>query len=146
LEKINGRQVARLRFSVSLENSKRTFNVANKNPVTYGYEGNCWIDLKDFQVVRFRAKDTEIPKDSPIKAYELTIDYKKIGIGKRTYYLPTRMQETVRTSFVGNRNISLIAPTGQGSPVQSRNFDNLSTRFVTVFGKYRDYAQVPKAN
>ena len=146
LEKINGREVARLRFSVPIEHSKRTFNVGAKNPVAYGYEGHCWIDLKDFQVVRFRAKDTEIPKESPIKGYELTIDYKKIGIGKRSYYLPTRMQETVRTSFIGNRNLSLISPTGEGSPVQPRNFDNLSTRFVTLFGKYRDYAQGAKAN
>ena len=140
LEKINGREVARVRFSVPVEHSKRTLRVSDKTSVTYGYEGHCWIDLKDFQVVRFRTKDTEIPKESPIKAYELTIDYKKTGIGKRSYYLPTRMQETVRTSFIGNRNLSLIAPTGEGSPVQARNFDNLSTRFVTLFGKYRDYA------
>ena len=141
LEKINGREVARLRFSVPVEHSKRTLRVSDKTSVTYGYEGHCWIDLKDFQVVRFRTKDTEIPKESPIKAYELTIDYKRIGIGKRSYYLPTRMQETVRTSFIGNRNLALIAPAaGPGSPVQSRNFDALSTRFVTLFGKYRDYA------
>ena len=141
LEKINGREVVRVRFSVPVEHSKRTLRVSDKTSVTYGYEGHCWIDLKDFQVVRFRTKDTEIPKESPIKAYELTIDYKKIGIGKRSYYLPTRMQETVRTSFIGNRNLALIAPgAGPGSPVQSRNFDALSTRFVTLFGKYRDYA------
>ncbi len=141
LEKINGREVARLRFSVPVEHSKRTLRVSDKTSVTYGYEGHCWIDLKDFQVVRFRTKDTEIPKESPIKAYELTIDYKKIGIGKRSYYLPTKMQETVRTSFMGNRNLALIAPAaGPGSPVQSRNFDALSTKFVTLFGKYRDYA------
>ena len=92
-------------------------------------------------MVRFRAKDTEIPKESPIKGYELSIDYKKTGIGKRSYYLPTRMQETVRTSFMGNRNLALIASDGgSGSSVQSRNFDALSTRFVTLFGKYRDYA------
>ena len=147
LEKIGGRQVARLRFSVPLEHSKRTLRVSEKKSVTYGYEGQCWIDLKDFQVVRFRSKDTEIPKESPIKAYELTIDYKKVGIGKRSYYLPTRMQETVRTSFIGNRNLGLIgAAAGPGSPVQPRNFDNISTRFVTLFGKYRDYAQGAKAN
>ena len=145
LEKINGRQVARLRFSVPVEHSKRTLRVSEKKSVTYGYEGHCWIDLKDFQVVRFRSKDTEIPKESPIKAYELTIDYKKIGIGKRSYYLPTRMQETVRTSFIGNRNLDLIAgtgpaPDGVSMQVQSRNFDAISTRFVTLFGKYRDYA------
>ena len=143
LEKINGREVARLRFSVPVEHSKRTLRVSDKKSVTYGYEGQCWIDLKDFQVVRFRSKDTEIPKESPIKAYELTIDYKKIGIGKRSYYLPTRMQETVRTSFIGNRNIDLISPTGAGPAgsvqVQARNFDAISTRFVTLFGKYRDY-------
>lgn len=147
LEKINGRDVARLRFSVPFEHSKRTLRVSEKKSVTFGYEGQCWIDLKDFQVVRFRAKDTEIPKESPIKAYELTIDYKKVGIGKRSYYLPTRMQETVRTSFIGNRNLDLIAPAGgPGSPTPSRNFDALSTRFVTLFGKYRDYAQDAKAN
>lgn len=141
LEKIGGREVARLRFSVPVEHSKRTLRVSEKTSVTYGYEGHCWIDLKDFQVVRFRSKDTEIPKESPIKAYELAIDYKKIGIGKRSYYLPTRMQETVKTSFIGNRNLGLIASEGgPGSPVQSRNFDALSTRFVTLFGKYRDYA------
>ena len=142
LEKINGREVARLRFSVPVEHSKRTIRVSDKTSVTYGYEGHCWIDLKDFQVVRFRAKDTEIPKESPIKGYELSIDYKKTGIGKRSYYLPTKMQETVSTSFMGNRNLALIPnPTGTGSsPVQSRNFDALSTRFVTFFGKYRDYA------
>ena len=138
MEKINGRQVARLRFSVPAEHSKRTLRVSDKKSVTFGYEGQCWIDLKDFQVVRFRAKETEIPKESPIKAYELTIDYKKTGIGKRSYYLPTRMQETVRTSFIGNRNLDLIAPgAGPGSPTPSRNFDALSTRFVTLFGKYR---------
>lgn len=147
LEKISGRQVARLRFSVPFEHSKRTLRVSEKKSVTFGYEGQCWIDLKDFQVVRFRAKDTEIPKESPIKAYELTIDYKKVGIGKRSYYLPTRMQETVRTSFIGNRNLGLIgAAAGPGSPVQPRNFDAISTRFVTLFGKYRDYAQGAKAN
>ena len=148
LEKINGREVARIRFSVPVEHSKRTLRVSEKTSVTYGYEGNCWIDLKDFQVVRFRAKDTEIPKESPIKGYELSIDYKKIGIGKRSYYLPTKMQETVRTSFMGNRNLALMPnPTGTASsPVQSRNFDALSTRFVTLFGKYRDYAQRAKAN
>ncbi|MDE2666923.1 MAG: pentapeptide repeat-containing protein [Acidobacteriota bacterium] len=147
LEKISGREVARVRFSVASEHSKRTLRVSDEESVTFGYEGQCWIDLKDFQVVRFRAKDTEIPKDSPIKAYELSIDYKKIGIGKRSYYLPTRMQETVRTSFIGNRNLGLIASEGgPGSPVQSRNFDNISTRFVTLFGKYRDYAQRAKAN
>ena len=93
-------------------------------------------------MVRFRAKDTEIPKESPIKGYELSIDYKKTGIGKRSYYLPTKMQETVSTSFMGNRNLALMPnPTGTASsPVQSRNFDALSTRFVTLFGKYRDYA------
>ena len=147
LEKISGRQVARLRFSVPAEHSKRTLRVSDKKSVTFGYEGQCWIDLKDFQVVRFRAKETEIPKESPIKAYELTIDYKKMGIGKRSYYLPTRMQETVRTSFIGNRNLDLIAPgAGPGSPTPSRNFDAVSTRFVTLFGKYRDYAQRAKAN
>ena len=146
LEKINGRQVARLRFTVPAEHSKRTLRVSEKKSVTYGYEGQCWIDLKDFQVVRFRSKETKIPKESPIKGYELTIDYKKIGIGKRSYYLPTRMQETVRTSFIGNRNLDLIAATGEGSPTPSRNFDALSTRFVTIFGKYRDYAQGAKAN
>lgn len=147
LEKINGREVARLRFSVPFEHSKRTLRVSEKKSVTFGYEGQCWIDLKDFQVVRFRAKDTEIPKESPIKAYELTIDYKKTGVGKRSYYLPTRMQETVRTSFIGNRNLDLIAPgAGPGSPTPSRNFDAISTRFVTLFGKYRDYAQGAKAN
>ncbi|MDE2965762.1 MAG: hypothetical protein OXU26_17780, partial [Acidobacteriota bacterium] len=65
-------------------------------------------------------------------------------------YLPTRMQETVRTSFIGNRNLDLIAGTGAGPggsvQVQSRNFDAVSTRFVTLFGKYRDYAQGAKAN
>ncbi|MCY3759446.1 MAG: pentapeptide repeat-containing protein [Acidobacteria bacterium] len=147
LEKINGREVARLRFSVPSEHSKRTLRVSEKKSVTFGYEGQCWIDLKDFQVVRFRAKDTEIPKESPIKAYELTIDYKKTGVGKRSYYLPTRMQETVRTSFIGNRNLDLIAPgAGPGSPTPSRNFDNISTRFVTLFGKYRDFTQGAKAN
>ena len=147
LEKVNGREVARLRFSVAAEHSKRTLRVSEKKSVTYGYEGHCWIDLKDFQVVRFRSKETEIPKESPIKAYELTIDYKKIGIGKRSYYLPTRMQETVRTSFIGNRNLDLIAPAlGPGSPTPSRNFDAISSRFVTLFGKYRDYAQGAKAN
>lgn len=147
LEKINGREVARLRFSVPSEHSKRTLRVSDKKSVTFGYEGQCWIDLKDFQVVRFRAKETEIPKESPIKAYELTIDYKKTGVGKRSYYLPTRMQETVRTSFIGNRNLDLIAPgAGPGSPTPSRNFDAISTRFVTLFGKYRDYAQGAKAN
>ena len=147
MEKINGREVARLRFSVPSEHSKRTLRVSDKKSVTFGYEGQCWIDLKDFQVVRFRAKETEIPKESPIKAYELTIDYKKTGVGKRSYYLPTRMQETVRTSFVGNRNLDLIAPAGgPGAPTPSRNFDALSTRFVTLFGKYRDYAQGAKAN
>ena len=113
MEKINGREVARLRFSVPSEHSKRTLRVTEKKSVTFGYEGQCWIDLKDFQVVRFRAKDTEIPKESPIKAYELTINYKKIGIGKRSYYLPTRMQETVRTSFIGNRNLGLIGAEGR---------------------------------
>lgn len=147
LEKINGREVARLRFNVPSEHSKRTLRVSDKKSVTFGYEGQCWIDLKDFQVVRFRAKETEIPKESPIKAYELTIDYKKTGVGKRSYYLPTRMQETVRTSFIGNRNLDLIAPgAGPGSPTPSRNFDAVSTRFVTLFGKYRDYAQGAKAN
>jgi len=146
LEKISGREVARLRFSVPFEHSKRTLRVTEEKSITYGYEGQCWIDLKDFQVVRFRAKDTEIPKESPIKGYELTIDYKKIGIGKRSYYLPTRLQETVRTSFIGNRNLDLIAGTGPGSPTPSRNFDAISTRFVTLFGKYRDYAQGAKAN
>lgn len=147
MEKINGREVARLRFSVPSEHSKRTLRVSEKKSVTFGYEGQCWIDLKDFQVVRFRAKETEIPKESPIKAYELTIDYKKTGVGKRSYYLPTRMQETVRTSFIGNRNLDLIAPgAGPGAPTPSRNFDALSTRFVTLFGKYRDYAQGAKAN
>lgn len=146
LEKVNGREVARLRFSVPAEHSRRTLRVSDKKSVTYGYEGQCWIDLKDFQVVRFRSKETEIPKESPIKGYELTIDYKKIGIGKRSYYLPTRMQETVRTSFIGNRNLDLIAATGQGAPTPSRNFDAISSRFVTLFGKYRDYAQGAKAN
>ena len=147
LEKISGREVARLRFSVPSEHSKRTLRVSDKKSVTFGYEGQCWIDLKDFQVVRFRAKETEIPKESPIKAYELTIDYKKTGVGKRSYYLPTRMQETVRTSFIGNRNLDLIAPAaGPGSPTPSRNFDAVSTRFVTLFGKYRNYAQGAKAN
>ena len=147
LEKISGREVARVRFSVASEHSKRTLRVSDKKSVTYGYEGQCWIDLKDFQVVRLRSKDTEIPKESPIKAYELTIDYKKIGIGKRSYYLPSRMQETVRTSFIGNRNLGLIgSEAGPGSPVQPRNFDSISTRFVTLFGKYRDYAQRAKAN
>ena len=147
MEKINGREVARLRFSVPSEHSKRTLRVSEKKSVTFGYEGQCWIDLKDFQVVRFRAKETEIPKESPIKAYELTIDYKKTGVGKRSYYLPTRMQETVRTSFIGNRNLDLIAPgAGPGAPTPSRNFDALSTRFVTLFGKYRNYAQGAKAN
>ena len=147
LEKVNGREVARLRFSVPAEHSKRTLRVSDEKSVTYGYEGQCWIDLKDFQVVRFRSKETKIPKESPIKGYELTIDYKKIGIGKRSYYLPTRMQETVRTSFIGNRNLDLIAPAaGQGSPTPSRNFDAISSRFVTLFGKYRDYAQGAKAN
>lgn len=147
LEKVNGREVARLRFSVPVEHSKRTLRVSDKKSVTYGYEGQCWIDLKDFQVVRFRSKETEIPKESPIKGYELTIDYKKVGIGKLSYYLPTRMQETVRTSFIGNRNLDLIAPgAGPGSPTPSRNFDSISSRFVTLFGKYRDYAQGAKAN
>ena len=147
MEKINGREVARLRYSVPSEHSKRTLRVSEKKSVTFGYEGQCWIDLKDFQVVRFRAKETEIPKESPIKAYELTIDYKKTGVGKRSYYLPTRMQETVRTSFIGNRNLDLIAPgAGPGAPTPSRNFDALSTRFVTLFGKYRNYAQGAKAN
>ena len=148
LEKINGREVARVRFSVPVEHSKRTFNFRDNEPVAYGYEGHCWIDLKDFQVVRFRAKDTEIPKESAIKAYELTIDYKKTGIGKRSYYLPSRMQETVRTNVMGDRNIALLpnAAVGQATPGQTRSFDTLSTRFVTLFGKYRDYAPGPKAN
>ena len=142
LEKINGREVARLRFSVPVEHSKRTLHFRDKPPVTYGYEGSCWIDLKDFQVVRFRAKDTGIPKESPIKAYQLSIDYKKIGIGKRSYYFPTKMQETVRTSILGSRNLALINPSGGGGlgGVPVRDSAALSTRFVTFFGKYRDYA------
>lgn len=146
LEKINGREVARLSFNVPAEHSKRTIHIAEKTPITYGYRGNCWIDLEDFQVVRFRSKETKIPKESPIKGYQLTIDYKKIGIGKRSYYLPSRMQETVKTSFIGDRGISMIAATGQGAPVGSRNFDNVSTRFVTLFGKYRNYEPSSKAN
>ncbi len=142
LEKINGREVVRIRFHVPQESSNRTLRFRDKPTVVYGYEGRCWIDLGDYQVVRLRAKDGEIPKESPIKGYELWIDYKKMAIGKGSFYLPVKVQETVNTDIMGSRNLALIpsqAGSASGVGVPSRNFEALSTRFVTLFGKYQDY-------
>ena len=137
LEKINGRKVARIRFSVPLESSHRTLKFRNQPVVVYGYEGRCWIDLQDYQVVRLRAKHNEIPEESSIKGYELWINFKKMKIGsaKEPIYLPMRVQEVVRTDVIVDTGIAAFNPQFNPTDRQAHS----STRFVTVFWQYRDY-------
>ena len=149
MEKIKGRQVVRIRYQVPKKSSNRMLHFPDKSKVVYGYEGNCWIDLEDYQVVRFRAKtNKDIPKNSLLKGYELSIDFQKIQIATGFFYMPMRLQEIVKTSISGSRNLTLFTGSGQSAAPMasggvagssSGNYADLSIRFVTLFQQYREF-------
>lgn len=146
LEKISGRQVIRIRFEVSQKTSNRTIHLPEKDPITYGYKGRCWVDIGDYQVVRLRLKDERMPVNDDISGYQLWIDYAKKGIGKGSVYLPTKVEERVITKYIGDTGLGSLAATGitgggQGAGLSAgamKRGGGLSTRFMTVFNQYQD--------
>ena len=59
---------------------------------TSAYQGLVYADHDSKTVMRIKMECVEIPKDYPIKAVGITLDYEPTKIGEQTYVLPFHFQ------------------------------------------------------
>jgi hypothetical protein len=85
--KIKGRPTVRVKYSVSLENSRFIVTAAKDSFVT-AYRGTCWVDARTKEIVRLESFAVGIPEDALVTYSSSRTDYGPVRIAGSLYWLP----------------------------------------------------------
>jgi hypothetical protein len=74
-------------FSVALANSNWQIRVGGQT-LRPAYSGSVWIDKNTAEVRRLEMQADNIPTDFPMDAVEWAVDYDKVPLGTKSFFLP----------------------------------------------------------
>lgn len=88
MERINGRETARFRYSVSRLNSG--YFVQSGSEAVVPYHGSFWGDPQTGDLVRLTVEVVDIPPEIDIVEAVTAVDYARVRIGGEDFLLPER--------------------------------------------------------
>ena len=103
LESLNGHKVYHFLYTVPRAVSKYVVRLPRVQGVV-GYGGSAWNDVETLDLVRLEVNFREIPKNLPLSAGHVAIDYARVHVGSGDFLLPQSADESFTVAGWENSN------------------------------------------
>ena len=103
LESLNGHKVYHFLYTVPRAVSRYVVRLPRVQGVV-GYTGSAWNDVETLDLVRLEVNFREIPKNLPLSAGRVAIDYARVHVGSGDFLLPQSAEESFTVAGWENSN------------------------------------------